>query len=68
MILWRSTSSASRSVRSSSATVDGSPVNHNPPKAYDSPFIQGDFGSGVITIRKDRRELLLDFTKELKMP
>ena len=48
--------------------VDGSPVNHNPPKAYDSPFIQGDFGSGVITIRKDRRELLLDFTKELKMP
>jgi hypothetical protein len=28
------------------------------------PVIQGDFGSGVITIRKDQRELVLDFTKE----
>jgi len=44
--------------------IDGVPANYNPNKAYESPFIQGDFGSGVVTIRKDRRELVLDFTKE----
>ncbi len=44
--------------------VDGVPLNYNPPKAYDSPFIQGDFGSGVVTIRKGEQKLLLDFTKE----
>jgi|GEM_PF-3282649 len=26
-----------------------------------SPFIQGDFGSGVVTIRKGERKLELDF-------
>jgi len=41
--------------------VDGVPVNYSPKKVYDSPFIQGDFGSGVVTIRKGDRKLVLDF-------
>ena len=30
---------------------------------YDSPFMQSDWGSGVIEIRKGERRLLLDFTR-----
>jgi hypothetical protein len=41
--------------------VDGAPVNYAPRKAYDSPFIESDFGSGVVTIRKGRAKLLLNF-------
>lgn len=44
--------------------VDGVPVNYRPVKAYDSPFIQGDYGSGVVTLRKGDRQVVLDFTKE----
>jgi hypothetical protein len=44
--------------------VNGASVNYNPRKAYDSPFIQSDFGTGIVTIRKGNRELVLDFTKE----
>ena len=44
--------------------VNGVPINYSPAKCYDSPFIQGDWGSGVVTIRKDQRELVLDFTKD----
>jgi len=44
--------------------INGVPVNYNPHKAYESPFIQGDFGSGIVTIRKGQRELVLDFTKD----
>ncbi len=41
--------------------VDGVPVNYAPKKAYVSPFIEGDFGSGVVTLRKGDRKLVLDF-------
>ena len=41
----------------------GRPVAYDAAKAYDSPFIQGDFGSGVVTIRKGAQKLVLDFTK-----
>jgi len=44
--------------------VNGEPVNYSPRKAYDSPFIQGDFGAGIVTIQKGTRELVLDFTVE----
>lgn len=43
--------------------VDGVPVNYAPKKAYDSPFIQGDFGSGVVTIQKGERKEVLDFNQ-----
>jgi hypothetical protein len=44
--------------------VDGTPVNYAPPKVYDSPFIQSDFGNGVVTIRKGSQKLVLDFDAE----
>jgi hypothetical protein len=44
--------------------IDGVPVNYAPSKVYDSPFIQGDFGKGVVTLRKGERRLVLDFNQE----
>ncbi len=41
--------------------VNGEPLNYAPKKVYDSPFIESDFGSGVVTIQKDARKLVLDF-------
>lgn len=45
------------------ALIDGEPVNYSPDFAYDSPFIQGEFGSGVITLRRGNFTQTLDFTK-----
>jgi hypothetical protein len=44
--------------------IDGVSVNYNPEKVYDSPFIQGVFGSGVVGIRSNKRKQILDFNKE----
>jgi hypothetical protein len=41
--------------------IDGAPVNYEPARAYDSPFIQGDFGAGVVTLRLGGKSLVLDF-------
>lgn len=49
---------------SRSPLVDGRPVDYAPPKVYDSPFLESDFGSGVVTIRKGREKLVLDFNRE----
>ncbi len=46
---------------SKSPLVDGVQVNYAPKKVHDSSFIQGDFGSGIVTIRKGDQELVLDF-------
>jgi len=35
--------------------------NYSPKKVYDSPFIDSDFGSGIVTIRKGGHALVLDF-------
>jgi hypothetical protein len=43
--------------------VDGTPVDYTLKKVYDSPFIQSGFGGGVITLQKDGRKLVLDFSK-----
>ena len=43
--------------------VNGVPINYSPAKCYDSPFIQGDWGSGVVTIQKGDRKLTLDFNE-----
>jgi hypothetical protein len=43
--------------------VDGKPVNYRPKKVYDSPFLDSDYGSGVVTIRKGQEKLVLDFIK-----
>ncbi len=43
--------------------VDGQPVNYAPQKVFDSPFIQSDFGSGLVTLRKGSQSLVLDFNR-----
>ncbi len=44
--------------------VDGEPVNYTPEKVFDSPFIQSDFGSGVVTLKKGSQQVRLDFNHE----
>ena len=46
---------------SSPPQVDGKPVDYRPAKVYDSPFLQSDFGSGIVTIRSGGRKTVLDF-------
>jgi hypothetical protein len=36
-----------------------------PDKAFDSPFIQGGWDSGVVTIQKGGRRIVLDFNSQL---
>jgi hypothetical protein len=44
--------------------IDGVPLNFSPQKVYNSPYLKGDFGSGIVTIQKGGSLLTLDFTKE----
>ncbi|MHB8898494.1 MAG: hypothetical protein ACYC6Y_07080 [Thermoguttaceae bacterium] len=41
--------------------IDGRPVDYAPRRVFDSPFIQSDFGSGVVTLQIGDRHSLLDF-------
>ena len=41
--------------------VNGEPVDYRAQKVYDCPYIQSDFGDGVVVIKKDRERLVLDF-------
>ena len=41
--------------------VNGEPVDYRAQKVYDCPFIQSDFGDGVVVIKKGQEELSLDF-------
>jgi lysophospholipase L1-like esterase len=43
--------------------INGKPVNYAPTKAFESPFLNADFNSGVVTISKGKRKKVLDFTK-----
>jgi hypothetical protein len=43
--------------------IDGTPVNLAPTRVYDSPFLKGDFGTGVMTIQKGANARTLDFTE-----
>jgi hypothetical protein len=43
--------------------VDGRSVNYAPPRVYDSPFLQSDFGSGVVAVHKGKQKLELDFNQ-----
>lgn len=44
-----------------SPLIDGVPVDYAPKQAYDSPFIQSEFGSGVVRLQKGTRSVVLDF-------
>lgn len=41
--------------------INDEPVDLGPKKVYDSPFIQSDWDSGVVTIQKGERKVILDF-------
>ena len=40
--------------------VNGQRIDLAPAKVYDCPFLQSDFGSGVVTIRFGGKELIVD--------
>lgn len=44
-------------------TINGAPVAYNGDKAFESPFLDGDYNSGVVTIRKGERKKVLDFNR-----
>lgn len=41
--------------------VDGQRVNYAPQRVYDSPFLQSEFGSGIVTIQNETQKVILDF-------
>ncbi len=43
--------------------INGRPVNLAPGRVYDSPFVQSDWNSGVVTVQKGGRKLVLDFNR-----
>lgn len=46
--------------------VDGADVNFSPKKVFDSPLLESDFGSAIVTIRKGGENLVLDFNSDSK--
>ncbi len=43
-------------------TVNEKPINYNKPgKVFDSPFLNSEYDSGVVTIEKGSRKRVLDF-------
>ncbi len=43
--------------------INGTPINLIPDFVYQSPFINGEFGKGVVTINRGSKDLVLDFNK-----
>ncbi len=41
--------------------INGKPVNLQPEKVFDSPYLSSVHGSGIVTIQKGDRKLVLDF-------
>ena len=46
--------------KSSMPKVNGAVVNMVPSKVFDSPFVSSTFDSGIVTITKNDRTLVLD--------
>ncbi len=44
-----------------SPEINGRPVDLAPAKVFDSPFVQSDWNSGIVTLRKGTRTRVLDF-------
>ena len=40
--------------------VNGKTVDYAPAKVFDSPFIQSAWNSGIVTIKKGKRKLVID--------
>jgi len=42
-------------------TINGAKMDYAPRKVFDSPFLNADYNSGVVTISKGTRKTVLDF-------
>ena len=42
-------------------TINGHPVNYAPKKVFESPFLNADWNSGIVTITKGDRKKVLNF-------
>ena len=42
-------------------TINGKPVDYAPEKVFESPFLNADWNSGIVTIRKGNRKKVLNF-------
>jgi len=50
-----------------SPTVNGEPINYSiPEKVFESPFLNSEYDSVVVTIEKGSRKRVLDFNKSLQ--
>ena len=46
-------------------TINGKKVNYEPNMVYDSPFKHSEYLSGIVTIEKGKRKVVLDFNQNL---
>ncbi|MBI1337934.1 MAG: hypothetical protein GC164_13375 [Phycisphaera sp.] len=44
-------------------TINGDEVQYNGDKAFESPFLNADYNSGLVTISKGDRKVILDFNQ-----
>ena len=44
-------------------SINGQPIDYAPKKVFESPFLNAEWNSGVVTISKGTRKKILDFTK-----
>ena len=42
-------------------TINGRPVNYAPKKVFESPFLNANWNSGIVTITKGNRKKVLNF-------
>ena len=42
-------------------SINGKPVNYAPKKVFESPFLNADYNSGIVTISKGKRKKVLEF-------
>jgi len=52
--------------QSKRSEINGSPIDLGPEKVYDSPFVQSDWDSGVVTINFAGKRRVLDFNGKFK--
>ena len=45
-------------------SINGKPVNYAPTKVFESPFLNGDWNSGIVTITKGDRKKVLNLEVE----
>ena len=41
--------------------INGAAINYTPAEVYNSPFIEGDWGDGVVILKNRDRSVVFDF-------